>query len=116
MHLASALQMAGFPHVIGSLWPVDDAESLQRARAFSTDPHSSSDPARGPAPRGARRPHRAPSRTLALGGACPQRRLSTTVKGQLAMDNGGLRCRTVCLVWAYSRAWPSKERTRATDH
>ena len=34
LHLASAFQLAGFPHVIGSLWPVDDDVCVDIARRF----------------------------------------------------------------------------------
>ena len=34
IHLASAFQMAGFPHVIGTLWEIDDEIAVEIARAF----------------------------------------------------------------------------------
>lgn len=34
LHLASGFQVAGFPHVIGSLWPTDDDVSVRMAEAF----------------------------------------------------------------------------------
>lgn len=34
MHLASACQLAGFPHVIGSLWKIDDECSAEAAAEF----------------------------------------------------------------------------------
>jgi CHAT domain-containing protein len=34
IHLASAFQLAGFPHVIGTLWPVSDAGALRMADLF----------------------------------------------------------------------------------
>ena len=34
VHVASALHAAGFAHVIGTLWPVDDGVADQLARAF----------------------------------------------------------------------------------
>ena len=34
IHLASAFQMAGFPHVIGTLWEIDDKIAVEIARAF----------------------------------------------------------------------------------
>jgi tetratricopeptide (TPR) repeat protein len=34
IHLASGFQVAGFPHVIGSLWPTDDQVSVTMAGAF----------------------------------------------------------------------------------
>ncbi|MET9760640.1 CHAT domain-containing protein [Streptomyces sp. NPDC006372] len=34
IHLTSAFQLAGFPHVIGTLWPVDDTTALRIATAF----------------------------------------------------------------------------------
>ncbi|MFF7050010.1 CHAT domain-containing protein [Streptomyces griseorubiginosus] len=34
IHLTSAFQLAGFPHVIGTLWQVDDTTALQVATAF----------------------------------------------------------------------------------
>jgi CHAT domain-containing protein len=33
---ASAFQLAGFPHVIGTLWEIDDATAVEIARAFYT--------------------------------------------------------------------------------
>ncbi|QKW33322.1 CHAT domain-containing protein [Actinomadura sp. NAK00032] len=34
LHLASAFQLAGFRHVVASLWPVDDAAAAEAATAF----------------------------------------------------------------------------------
>jgi tetratricopeptide (TPR) repeat protein len=34
IHIASGFQVAGFPHVIGSLWPTDDLVSVTVAEAF----------------------------------------------------------------------------------
>jgi tetratricopeptide (TPR) repeat protein len=34
IHLASALQLAGFPHVIGTLWEIDDATAVEIAADF----------------------------------------------------------------------------------
>ncbi|GAA3228690.1 CHAT domain-containing protein [Dactylosporangium siamense] len=34
LHLASAFQLAGFRHVVASLWPLDDGTALKAARAF----------------------------------------------------------------------------------
>ncbi len=34
IHLASAFQLAGFPHVIGTLWEIGDATAVDVARAF----------------------------------------------------------------------------------
>ncbi|MFE3250759.1 CHAT domain-containing protein [Streptomyces sp. NPDC059209] len=45
LHLTSAVQMAGYRHVVGTLWPVDDTESLMRVRAFYGHPLWSTDPA-----------------------------------------------------------------------
>jgi tetratricopeptide (TPR) repeat protein len=36
IHLTSAFQLAGFPHVIGTLWDVEDEQSLTIADAFYT--------------------------------------------------------------------------------
>ena len=36
IHLTSAFQLAGFPHVIGTLWKIDDAAALHAADAFYT--------------------------------------------------------------------------------
>ena len=36
IHLASAFQLAGFPHVIGSLWPIQDDVAISLARCFYT--------------------------------------------------------------------------------
>ncbi|MGW2997212.1 CHAT domain-containing protein [Streptomyces sp. NPDC001193] len=34
VHLTSAFQLAGFPHVIGTLWEIDDRIAVRIARAF----------------------------------------------------------------------------------
>ncbi|MEV6732580.1 CHAT domain-containing tetratricopeptide repeat protein [Streptomyces sp. NPDC051364] len=34
IHLTSAFQLAGFPHVIGTLWEIDDQTAVRIARAF----------------------------------------------------------------------------------
>ncbi|TDU80120.1 tetratricopeptide repeat protein [Streptomyces sp. KS 21] len=34
IHLASTFQLAGFPHVIGTLWEIDDQTAVRIARAF----------------------------------------------------------------------------------
>jgi CHAT domain-containing protein len=34
IHVASALQMIGFPHAIGTLWEVDDKTAVKVAGAF----------------------------------------------------------------------------------
>jgi CHAT domain-containing protein len=34
IHLASAFQLAGYPHVIGTLWAIDDHVAVQVADAF----------------------------------------------------------------------------------
>ncbi|MGI5239764.1 CHAT domain-containing protein [Dactylosporangium sp. CA-139066] len=34
LHLASAFQLAGFRHVVASLWPLDDGTAVRAARAF----------------------------------------------------------------------------------
>ncbi|KAK4207352.1 CHAT domain-containing protein [Rhypophila decipiens] len=36
-HLAAAFQLAGFSHVIGSLWPADDSVCVQVAQTFYTE-------------------------------------------------------------------------------
>lgn len=36
IHLTSAFQLAGFPHVVGTLWNVDDETALDLARDFYT--------------------------------------------------------------------------------
>jgi tetratricopeptide (TPR) repeat protein len=36
IHLASAFQLAGFPHVIGTLWEIDDAHAVEIADTFYT--------------------------------------------------------------------------------
>ena len=36
IHLASAFQLAGFPHVIGTLWEIDDAIAVEIADSFYT--------------------------------------------------------------------------------
>jgi CHAT domain-containing protein len=37
IHLTSAFQLAGFPHVVGTLWPVDDHLSAKIAESFYTN-------------------------------------------------------------------------------
>ncbi|MGC0334130.1 tetratricopeptide (TPR) repeat protein [Streptomyces sp. SAI-170] len=34
LHLASAFQLAGYPHVVGTLWPVDDRVATRAAHVF----------------------------------------------------------------------------------
>ncbi|SEU40522.1 CHAT domain-containing protein [Nonomuraea wenchangensis] len=34
IHLAAAFQLAGFPHVVGTLWPIGDRISVEVARSF----------------------------------------------------------------------------------
>lgn len=49
VHLASALQLAGFAHVIGTLWEIEDLAAYAVAESFYTgilDPSGDSDPAR----------------------------------------------------------------------
>lgn len=36
IHLTSAFQLAGFPHVIGTLWPIDDRLAAEVAESFYT--------------------------------------------------------------------------------
>ena len=36
IHLASAFQMAGFPHVVGTLWEINDAIAVEIAKTFYT--------------------------------------------------------------------------------
>ena len=36
IHLTSAFQLAGFPHVIGTLWPIFDATAVRVAKDFYT--------------------------------------------------------------------------------
>ncbi|WP_330334595.1 CHAT domain-containing protein [Streptomyces sp. NBC_00536] len=36
IHLTSAFQLAGFPHVIGTLWPIDDSLAIDVAESFYT--------------------------------------------------------------------------------
>lgn len=36
IHLASAFQLAGFPHVIGTFWPIDDQVAVKIAESFYT--------------------------------------------------------------------------------
>jgi CHAT domain-containing protein len=40
IHLTSAFQLAGFPHVVGTLWPINDAIAVQVAGTFYTALHS----------------------------------------------------------------------------
>jgi tetratricopeptide (TPR) repeat protein len=48
IHLTSAFQLAGFPHVIGTLWPIDDRIAAEVAESFythlTTGPPESLDP------------------------------------------------------------------------
>ena len=37
IHLASAFQLAGFPHVIGTLWPINDAAARDITKDFYDD-------------------------------------------------------------------------------
>ncbi len=37
IHLTSAFQLAGFPHVIGTLWPIDDRLAVRIAESFYTN-------------------------------------------------------------------------------
>ena len=49
IHLATAFQLAGFPHVIGTLWEINDAIAVEIADAFYaalTDPDGTLDPDR----------------------------------------------------------------------
>ena len=34
IHLTSSFQLAGYPHVVGTLWPVQDAQAVEIARHF----------------------------------------------------------------------------------
>lgn len=34
IHLTSAFQLAGFPHVIGTLWPINDRLAVEVAESF----------------------------------------------------------------------------------
>ncbi|MGW1761539.1 CHAT domain-containing protein [Streptomyces mirabilis] len=36
IHLTSAFQLAGFPHVVGTLWPIDDRLAVEVAESFYT--------------------------------------------------------------------------------
>ncbi|MFI6149987.1 CHAT domain-containing protein [Streptomyces sp. NPDC051109] len=66
IHLTSAFQLAGFPHVIGTLWEIDDQTAVHIARAFydglatdsgAVDPDRAGRPARRRTPDpGRRRP------------------------------------------------------------
>jgi CHAT domain-containing protein len=49
IHLATAFQLTGFPHVVGTLWEIDDAISVDIAGSFYralTGPAGAADPAR----------------------------------------------------------------------
>jgi hypothetical protein len=43
IHLTSAFQLAGFPHVIGTLWPINDAVAVEIAATFYTSLRESGD-------------------------------------------------------------------------
>ncbi|MEV0774932.1 CHAT domain-containing protein [Streptomyces sp. NPDC050428] len=43
VHIASAFQMAGFPHVVGSLWQVDDTVGARVARRVYEQLHTAAD-------------------------------------------------------------------------
>ncbi len=43
VHLASAFQLAGFPHVIGTLWAVQDADAAWMAKEFYAELHETVD-------------------------------------------------------------------------
>jgi tetratricopeptide (TPR) repeat protein len=49
IHVTSAFQMAGYPHVIGTLWPVSDKFSVQLAERFYTPLAAGLDADAGPA-------------------------------------------------------------------
>ncbi|MFB7253714.1 CHAT domain-containing tetratricopeptide repeat protein [Streptomyces nojiriensis] len=53
IHLASAFQLAGFPHVVGTLWPIDDHLAVTVAESFythlTTGPPGTLDPDRSAA-------------------------------------------------------------------
>jgi CHAT domain-containing protein len=49
IHLAAAFQLAGFPHVIGTLWKINDEVAVEVADTFYTaltDPNGTLDPDR----------------------------------------------------------------------
>jgi CHAT domain-containing protein len=43
IHLTSAFQLAGFPHVVGTLWEIDDALAVTIADTFYTALHTEND-------------------------------------------------------------------------
>jgi CHAT domain-containing protein len=53
IHLSSAFQLAGFPHVVGTLWPIDDQLAVTVAESFythlTTGPPQTLDPDRSAA-------------------------------------------------------------------
>ena len=84
IHLTTAFQLAGFPHVIGTLWEINDAIAVTIADTFYTAlrtsrRHPRHQPRRPrPPPRRPRRTRQAPRHPIPVGRLPARRRLTHT--------------------------------------